>query len=178
MFNKHSSNFKHFKGGYSKATETCRMLNPNKSQSNAQLELPQEVSDTTSQLLTLFRCEVKKCGSSPEPFKRCLALKASSKRVTLRFFFLCSFYLDSCSTGAVRAVEMSGFVGSVTDYAHTTLFAVWPPQPPCLTQLEAAKLPWVLHLPPACTNLPLLGLLLAAAVPHKSQNWLSFTGQT
>lgn len=141
MFNKHSSNIKRFKGGYSKATETRRMLNPNESQSNAQLELPQEVSDTTSQLLTLFRHEVKTSGSSPEPFKRCLALKASSKRVILRLFFLCSLYLDFSSAGAVRAVEMSGFVGSVTDDAHTTLFAVWPPHPPQLIQLEGTKLP-------------------------------------
>lgn len=42
------------------------MLNPNESQSNTQLQLLWEVSETTSQLLALFRSEVKKFESTPE----------------------------------------------------------------------------------------------------------------
>lgn len=53
----------------SKATETRRVLIPGESQSDTQLQLLWEVSETTSQLLTLFRGEVKKFGSSPETFK-------------------------------------------------------------------------------------------------------------
>lgn len=130
MFNEHINNIKHFKGEYWKATETHRMLNTNESQSNMQLQLPWEVSETTSQPLTVFRSTVKKFGSSPELFKGCLACKAGTKYVTLRFLFLCSSYLDFASAGGVRAVKIIGFVGSIMGDAHELfiLFAAHLPQ--------------------------------------------------
>lgn len=69
------------------------MLNPNECQSKTQLQLPWEVSETTSQLLTLFRREVKKLGPLQKHL-RCLAWKANVECVTLRLLFLCSSYLD------------------------------------------------------------------------------------
>lgn len=118
MFSEHIYNIKHFKGEYWKATETHRMLNPTESQSNTQLQLPWEVSETTSQLLILFRSTIKKFGSSLELFKGCLAWKAGTECVTLRLLFLCSSYLDFASAGGVRAVKITGFVGSIMDDVH------------------------------------------------------------
>lgn len=128
MFNEYINSIKYFKGEYWKATETHR--NPNESQSNTQVQLPWEVSETTSQLLTLFRSTVKKFGSSPELFEGCLACKGGTKCATLRLLFLCSSYLDFVSAGGARAVKIIGFVGSIMDGVHdlVILFAAHLPR--------------------------------------------------
>lgn len=126
------------------------MLNPNGSQSNTQLQLPWEVSETTSQLLTLFRRTIKKFGSSSELFKGCLAWKAGTKCVILRLLFLCSSYLDFARAGGVRAVKIIGFIGSIMDDVHE-LFICW--QLTFVSQLEAVKVPQVLCPPLSYSHL-------------------------